>query len=407
MNKRLGSIALLSLAFFMWGFLTSLNDILIPHLKALFELNYTQAMFVQFVFFAAYAVLSVPLGKLVFKFGHKWSIVLGFFITMLACFLFIPAAYSSLYAFFLFSLIILGGGITLLQVAANPYASLLGNPKTAASRLTLMQALNSLGTTVGPLFGSVLILSVAVNQASHRQLVESIEKPYLILGSVMLILGLLFTLFPLQKVEGTMVDKKTKAHLDETGYKYTFRQKHLYLGCIAIFVYVGAEVSIGSFLVNYFERPFIGGLTAAQAAKYVAFYWGGAMIGRFIGSFFLKIVKPPKLLSFNAIVAMILVIISISSSYSIAMWSILAVGLFNSIMFPTIFGLAHRELHHNSTYGSALLCTSIVGGAIIPIFQGVVADYLGIQIAFIIPVICYGYILFYGLYGYNKNISLG
>ncbi len=407
MNKRLFSLCLLPLAFFMWGALTALNDVLIPHLKNLFSLNYTESMLVQFVFFATYALLSIPMGKLVFKVHHKYGIVLGFLLTGIACLGFIPAAASSLYIFFLGSLTLLGAGITLLQVAANPYAALLGEPKTASSRLTFMQALNSLGTTLAPILGGLLILSVTVAGATHQQLVTSIQKPYLILAIVMFAIGLIFMLTPLKKVDNDeLVNKKTKL-LEKVGYLETLKNKHLLLGCIGIFVYVGAEVSIGSFLINYLEQPYVEGLTAEKAANYVAFYWGGAMLGRFIGAYLLEKISPVKAIAFNAACAAILVIMSILTTHEVALWSIIAVGLFNSILFPTIFSLAHRELGENSTYGSALLCTSIVGGAIIPVIQGFFADRIGIHCAFFVPVLCYIYIFYYGIKGYNKRIPLG
>lgn len=404
-NKRIFSLSLLPIAFFMWGALTALNDVLIPHLKSLLSLNYTQAMLVQFVFFATYALVSIPMGKLVFKIHHKWSIVVGFFATGIACLGFIPAAATSVYTIFLVSLVLLGAGITLLQVAANPYVALLGEPKTASSRLTVMQALNSLGTTVAPIFGGLLILSIVVGQASHQQLVESIQKPYLILAITMFLIGAIFMLSPLKRMSDSHI-RVGKSTSKKTGYLETLKQKHLLLGCIGIFLYVGAEVSIGSFLINYFEQPYIAGVTAKKAATYVSLYWGGAMVGRFIGSYILKKISPAKMVAFNASMAIILVLLSILTTHYIAMWSIILVGLFNSILFPTIFSLAHRELHLNSTYGSALLCTAIVGGAIIPIIQGFFADLIGIHYAFFVPMLCYIYIFYYGIKGYDKKVAL-
>lgn len=346
------------------------------------------------------------MGKLVFKLKYKWGIVIGFFITGIACLSFVPTAALSLYIFFLGGLVLLGAGITLLQVAANPYAALLGEPKTASSRLTIMQALNSLGTTLAPVFGSALILSVNVARATHQQIIASIQKPYFILAIIMFVIGLIFMFSPLKKVVDNS-DEKPKIERDEKiGYLQTLKHKHLLQGCIGIFVYVGAEVSIGSFLVNYFEQSNIGGLSAEAAANYVAFYWGGAMVGRFIGAYVLGRLSPPKALTFNAAGAAILVLISMFTTHQIAIWSILLVGLFNSIMFPTIFGLALRELHGNSTYGSALLCTSIVGGAILPIIQGVFADKIGIHYAFFVPILCYLYIFYYGIKGYDKQVVL-
>jgi FHS family L-fucose permease-like MFS transporter len=390
----------------MWGVLTVLNDTLIPHLKSLFSLNYTEAMLVQFVFFATYAVLSIPMGKLVFKLNYKWSIVIGFFITAVACLGFIPAARLQLYGFFLGSLVLLGAGITLLQVAANPYAALLGKPKTAASRLTFMQALNSLGTTIGPIIGGFFILSVATLHATKHQMAVSVEKPYFILGIVMVVIGLIFTFSKLQKATDNSQISHPDIKQEHLGYWAALKNKHLFLGCIGIFLYVGAEVSIGSFIINYAESLYVGITDVSKAVTAVALYWGGAMIGRFIGAVALEKISPAKAIAFNATCAAILVIISMLTFHKVALFSIIAVGLFNSILFPSIFGLASRELHHNTTYGSALLCTAIVGGAIVPVIQGFFADKIGMHHAFFIPVLCYLYIIYYGLKGYDKSVAL-
>ncbi len=407
------ALTVLTTLFFMWGFLTCLNDILVPHLKSVFSLNYTKAMFIQFSFFAAYFIVSLPSGIIVEKIGYKKGIIIGLLTAGIGCLVFYPAAGTRSYPLFLLALFILASGITLLQVAANPYVAILGKPETASSRLNLTQAFNSLGTTIAPYFGSLLILSLAtksveelakMNSAdlSAYQLAEAsaVQVPYLGLAAALFVIAALIASFKLPKIEASSVsssdgDGKSYDDLHPSAWKY----KHLLLGAVAIFVYVGAEVSIGSFLVNYFGQPDIMGLAEAEAGKFVSFYWGGAMIGRFIGSAVQRKIKPGYVLSFNAIFASLLVVVSMLTNGYVAMWSILLVGLFNSIMFPTIFTLAINGLGKHTGQGSGILCMAIVGGAIIPVIQGVFADNIGIHHAFILPVICYFFIAYYGVRG--------
>ena len=407
------ALMVLTSLFFMWGFLTALNDILIPHLKAVFSLNYTEAMLVQFVFFAAYFIVSLPSGFIVEKIGYKRGIVIGLITAGIGCMAFYPAASIRSYPIFLTAFFILASGITLLQVAANPYVSILGKAQTASSRLNLTQAFNSLGTTVAPYFGSILILAVAVKSAAEiskmsptnlslYQLTEasSVQVPYLGLAAALFILAAVIAAIklPIIKAETNNDNSEfgTFDHLHESAWKY----RHVLLGALAIFVYVGAEVAIGSFLVNYLGEKNIGGLTETQAGKYVSFYWGGAMVGRFIGSAVLRKVNPGKVLGFNAFVASFLVVVTMAFSGHVAMWAILLVGLFNSIMFPTIFTLGIAGLGKHTGQGSGIIIMAIVGGAIIPVFQGILADSVGIHHAFILPVICYLYIAYYGLKGH-------
>jgi FHS family L-fucose permease-like MFS transporter len=409
------ALTVLTSLFFMWGFITCLNDILIPHLKAVFTLNYTQVMFIQFSFFTAYAIVSLPAGILVEKIGYKNGIVIGLITTGIGSLLFYPAAGYQSFGMFLGALFILASGITLLQVAANPYVAILGKPETASSRLNLTQAFNSLGTTVAPLFGSLLILSVAVKTSeeikalSKQQLTEyqltqasAVQTPYLLIAAVLFVIAAVFAVIKLPKIEASEVGSSSgdgTSHQDKHDSAWKFR--HLVLGAIAIFVYVGGEVSIGSFLVNYLGQPFIAGLKEADAGKFVSFYWGGAMVGRFLGSYLQTKIKPNLYLAFNAFVAASLVIISMLTFGQVAMWSILAVGFFNSIMFPTIFTLAIDGLGKHTGQASGILCTAIVGGAILPVIQGHFADTIGIHHAFFIPVLCYLYIAYYGLKGYK------
>jgi FHS family L-fucose permease-like MFS transporter len=411
------ALTVLTSLFFMWGFLTCLNDIIIPHLKAVFDLNYAQAMLIQFSFFTAYFVVSLPSGWFVEKFGYKAGIIVGLVTAAVGCILFYPAAGERSYEIFLIALFILASGITLLQVAANPYVAILGRPETASSRLTLTQAFNSLGTTVAPLFGSWIILSNAVKTPAELNVMSAVEveayraaeaasvqNPYIGLASALLIVAFVFGLFKLPRVEASEAASES-GHNQDHLHPSAWRYRHLVLGAIAIFVYVGGEVAIGSFLVNYISQPSIGDMSVAEAGRYVSFYWGGAMVGRFIGSAVMRSVAPGRVLTIHAVAVMMLVITAILSTGHVSMWAILAVGLFNSIMFPTIFTLAIHGLGRHTGQGSGILCMAIVGGAIVPVLQGVLADSIGIQSAFIIPVLCYAYIAYYGARGHRPALA--
>lgn len=387
------ALVILTSLFFMWGFITCLNDILIPHLKALFQLNYTQIMLVQFTFFGAYFLVSLPSGWLIGKIGYQKGIVVGLATTGVGALLFLPAAAFISYGLFLFGFFVLASGITVLQVAANPYVAILGRPETASSRLNLTQAFNSLGTTIAPLFGAFMILEN--NFTSVEEEAAAVKIPYLMIAVVLFAIAILFSLIKLPKIE---TEQKTKA---STGSAWQYR--HLVLGAIGIFVYVGSEVSIGSFLVNFFNQPEIAGFSEAEAGKYVAFYWGGAMVGRFIGSAIQSKIMPNKVLAFNAVMAIVLVALTMFFTGSMAMWAIILVGLFNSIMFPTIFTLSIEGLGEHTSQGSGILCMAIVGGALIPLLMGYFADTIGIQTAFIIPLLGYVYILFYGIKGFRRK----
>ncbi|WP_064791458.1 sugar MFS transporter [Shewanella woodyi] len=399
-SYRFALVSLTSL-FFMWGFITCLNDILIPHLKAVFSLNYTQAMLIQFCFFGAYFLVSIPAGRLVKKLGYQKGIVTGLIIASLGSALFYPAAEFETYGLFLGALFVLASGITILQVAANPYVNALGSSETASSRLNLTQAFNALGTTVAPYFGAVLILSVATEASSalaHSAEAEVVKLPYLLLSGLLAVLALVFAKLKLPVIQ-SHIDLNSGETVTYKGRTGALQSTHLVLGAVGIFVYVGAEVSIGSFLVNFLGESHIGGLKESEAAQLITYYWGGAMVGRFIGSAVMQKVAAGKVLAFNAAMAAILVAVAMLSSGDIAMWAILAVGLFNSIMFPTIFSLALRDLGPHTSQGSGVLCLAIVGGAILPLLQGITADAIGIQQAFFLPILCYAFILFYGVKG--------
>jgi MFS transporter, FHS family, L-fucose permease len=400
------AMAMVTTLFFMWGFLTVLNDILIPHLKSIFTLNYAEVMLIQFSFFSAYFVFAFPSGKLIERVGYKKSMVAGLFTMAAGALLFIPAASAPSFPLFLTALIVLAAGMTILQVSANPYVAVLGPPKTASSRLNLAQAFNSLGTTIGPKIGGLLILSGAPLAAGvlagmtesqlHAYRIEqaaSVKVPYLIFALTLIALGIVMALFKLPDMSAEHTGDASGSHGS------VWRHRHLVLGAIGIFVYVGAEVSIGSFLVNYFSQPNIGNLSLQAAAGYVSFYWGGAMIGRFIGSALLQKIRTGTLLGIFAIVACLLVCTSMLFFGHVAVWSIIAVGLFNSIMFPSIFTLSIEGLGPLTGEGSGILVAAIVGGAIIPELQGVIADRIGIHHAFFLPAICYIYIAYFAFRG--------
>jgi FHS family L-fucose permease-like MFS transporter len=405
-------LAMVTTLFFMWGFLTSLNDILIPHLKSIFELNYAKAMLIQFAFFTSYFVFSLPSGKLIDAVGYKKAMVAGLFTMGIGALIFIPAASVPSFPLFLSALIVLAAGMTILQVSANPYVAVLGPEKTASSRLNLAQAFNSLGTTIGPKLGGLIILSSTVIgaevlrqmpaadlQAYRIQQASSVKMPYLVFALALMALGVAIALFKLPRIAS--VEQKNTAKHDSV-----WRHPALLLGALGIFVYVGAEVSIGSFLVNYFSQPDIGNMSERVASGFVSFYWGGAMVGRFIGSWLQQYIKPGKVLGVAALLAAVLVVASMLTLGHVAMWTIIAVGLFNSVMFPTIFTLAIEGLGPLTGDGSGLLVAAIVGGAIIPELQGMLADRIGIHHAFFLPILCYFYITYYAFIGSNKKPTI-
>ena len=403
-------MAMVSTLFFAWGFLTCLNDILIPHLKSIFDFNYAVVMLVQFAFFSSYFVFSIPSGKIVEVIGYKRSMVTGLLTMAAGAILFVPAASIRSFPLFLTALIVLAAGMTVLQTSANPYVAILGPPRTASSRLNLTQAFNSLGTTLAPIFGSLLILGAvnappsaeimrAINEdalhAYRIQQAAAIRAPYIGLSVALVLLALAVGLFKLPVIE------YAEAHGEQTGS--IWRHRRLLLGAVAIFVYVGAEVAIGSLMTNYFSQKDIGDLSLQDAAGYLKYYWGGAMLGRFAGSALLQRLRTQTLLAFNAVAAALLVAVSMLSFGHLAMWSLILVGLCNSIMFPSIFTLAIEGLGPLTGKASGLLVAAIVGGAVVPELQGILADHIGIHHAFILPVLCYAYILFFALKGVSAQ----
>lgn len=431
-NKYLLPFIVVTTLFFMWGLITVLVDSLVPRLRDVFELTYFQSGIIQFAFFTAYAVFSVPGGMLISKIGYKQGAITGLITIGVACLIFYPAAEFRVFGVFLLAMFVLAGGITILQVAANPYIAALGPVKTASSRLNLAQAFNSLGTTIAPLLSAAFILSSNVLSSSEIDLLSESERlsyyitessavqgPFLVLAGVIFVLAIAFAAFKLPQI----ISHDEKVH---GNYKVALKKKHLMYGAFGIFVYVGAEVSIGSYLINYFldldieklvsNSSLMSGLASGLssifsdvdlanmsvsqlAGTFVFFYWGGAMVGRFLGSAILQKVPAGTLLALYGTINVGLLIISMISGGYLAMWSILAIGLFNSIMFPTIFTLAIDNLKEHTAQGSGILCTAIVGGAIIPPLYGKIADIAGLQLALIFIALCYTYIAWYGKIG--------
>jgi FHS family L-fucose permease-like MFS transporter len=393
-RKRVASGVLIAL-FFAIGFLTCLCDILLPHLKAVFTLNYKQAALVQSCFFAAYFVMSPPSGYLIHRLGYKRAIVVGFAAAAAGCLGFYPAAEWRSYPLFLFALFVLASGFTLLQVAANPYVAILGPRETASSRLTLTQAFNSVGTTIAPQVGAWLILP-SIASAGERS-ASSVEVPYLAFAATLVVFAAILGLLRLPDGRPP-VDERTKG-------KSAWSHAPLVLGAVGIFMYVGAEVAIGGYLVNYLRDPAVAGLDEQVAARCLSLYWGGAMVGRFVGAALLRKWKPRYVLAIFATLAFTMVLASVTSTGSVAMVTILAVGLFNSIMFPTIFTLAIDGLGEATEQGSGILCMAIVGGAILPPLLGAVADRVNLHVAFVVPLAPYAYILWYGLHGSVRRVA--
>jgi FHS family L-fucose permease-like MFS transporter len=387
-------LAIVTALFFMWGLLTSLNDILIPYLRSLYNLTYVEAMLVNSAFFSTYFLVSMPAGSLVRRTGYKAGAVIGLAVCAAGAALFYPAA-SSGYAVFLFAFFVLAAGVTVLQVAANPYVTVLGKPATASSRLNLTQSFNSFGAFLGPLVGRALILSnvpkaadpAHVTAAEKVAQAHAVQGPYLWLAGTLALLAVLFAVIRLPVIRDGDAG-------DATGS--IFKQKRLMLGVLAIFLYVGAEVSIGSVLINFMGDPKIAGLSAEAAAQYLSLYWGGAMVGRFIGSAVMRKISAGKVLAFNAAVCVALLFATTFGHGSFAMYAVLTVGLFNSIMFPTIFSMGVHKLGPLTSRGSGLLVMAIVGGAVVPVIQAQAADMIGVQTSFLIPVVCYAYILYFG-----------
>lgn len=390
--------------FFIFGGITSLNDVIIPKLKELFTLNYTQAMLVQFCFFTAYLVIGIPGAALVKRIGYMRGAVAGLLTMMAGCLLFIPASQTATYGVFLFALFVLASGVVIVQVVSNPLISLLGKAETAHSRLTFAQAFNSLGTTVFPFFGAILILgslaSISADQLSGAELdayrtaeTQAIVNGYLGLAVALAIVAAVVWMFR-NKLQGEKHEPSSLLG----GFSLLKRPRFGY-GALCIFLYVGAEVAIGSLIVNYLMQAHVMGLQEQAAGKLIGLYWGGAMIGRFIGSAILRMVSPGMVLAFVSAGAISLILISTNTSGTVSGYALLAIGLMNSIMFPTIFTLACEKLGSRAADGSGIINVAIFGGAVIPLLTGVVADATGsLAAALILPAICYAIIAGFGIF---------
>ncbi len=383
-------LSFMTMLFFLWGFITVLNDILIPHLKTLFALNYTQVMLIQFCFFGAYFLVSIPAGKFVQSVGYKNGIIGGLVLAAIGCCLFYPAAEFHRYSFFLVALFVLASGITILQVSANPYVAALGAEKNASSRLNLAQGLNSLGATLAPVAGGIIFFTALNQLTPEAEQIGSVQFAYLSIAASLLVVAVIFALIKLPTLS---IENSTSR--DKPNQHKIIRAKHLVGGVVAIFFYVGAEVSIGSFIVNYFAEPSLGGLAERKASELLSYYWGGAMIGRFIGAYITRYVAANKAVLFNVCCIILLLITTMLSQGTLAIVAVLAIGLFNSILFPTIFTMAIASLKELTSRGSGLLCLAIVGGAIIPVLQGIVADLTDVQSSFVVPMIAYSSLVFY------------
>jgi MFS transporter, FHS family, L-fucose permease len=390
--------------FFIFGGITSLNDIIIPKLKELFTLSYTQAMLVQFCFFTAYLVIGLPGAALVKRIGYMRGAVAGLLLMMTGCLLFIPASQTATYGVFLLALFVLASGVVIVQVVSNPLISLLGRAETTHSRLTFAQAFNSLGTTVFPYFGAILILgglaAVSADKLSGLELdaYRTAESQAIVNGYLGLAVALAIVAGVVWMFRNTLKGEQHEPSSLLGGFKLLSRARFGY-GALCIFLYVGAEVSIGSLIVNYLMQAHVMGLEEQAAGKLIGLYWGGAMVGRFIGSAVLRVVSPGMVLAFVSAGAIILILVSISTMGSVSGYSLLAIGLMNSIMFPTIFSLACEKLGPRAADGSGIINVAIFGGAVIPLLTGMIADATGsLAQALILPAICYAIIAGFGLF---------
>ncbi|HSY34240.1 MAG TPA: sugar MFS transporter [Acidobacteriaceae bacterium] len=397
--------------FFMVGFLTCLNDIVSPHLRSIFALDYAQTQSIPFFFFSSYFVFSYPAGKIVERFGYKKSMVVGLLVMALGALGFLPAAHLATFALFLTALVVLAAGMTVVQVAINPYVTVIGPAATASSRLNLAQAFNSVGTFIAPFIGTYLILRNTMAPATREQLLamsavqrqayrvlqaSSVQTPYLIITIGLVLLALALAAIKLKPQTGhtdLTQDFRPGAFAEALSAPTSiWKHKWVLFGALGIFTYVGAEVSIGNLLVNYMGLPQIAGLPESIAGYFLMCYWGGAMLGRFVGSAVLQRVRTGPVLTVAAVGAFTLVVISLLTHGHLAMIALLAVGFCNSIMFPSIFTLGIQDLGPLTSKGSSILIGAILGGAIIPKLQGIVADHIGLHPSFFIPAICYIYI---------------
>ena len=387
----------LGVLYFMMGLITCLNDTLVPFFKSGFTLSYAGSSLVQFYFFLTYGIMSIPAGKLVERVGYQQGMVLGFSIAAFGALLFFPASILHIYSLFLAALFILAIGIVLLQVAANPYVTILGPAKTASSRLTMVQGVGSIGTTIAPILGTYFILADLDTSSGSS---EAVRYPYLGIAGMLILIA-----FTVSRLKLPVIKMAPTQQLAEENQpvKSIFSFRNLNFGAIAIFVYVGAEVSIGTFLTNYIAD--ILKIEVKDASNYVAIYWGSMLVGRLIGAFALKTLKPSYVLSICAAMSILLISISITNTGQLAIWSMILIGFFNSVMFAIIFSLSVDGLGKFTTRASGILSTAIVGGAVVSFLQGLLIDSYSWPVAFMLPLLCYLFILFYGLKGYQSKYN--
>jgi MFS transporter, FHS family, L-fucose permease len=387
--------------FFAFGGITSLNDVIIPKLKGLFTLTYGEVMLVQSAFFAAYFIISIPAAALVRRIGYMRSAVVGLLTMTVGCLLFIPASSFGLFGLFLLALFVLASGITTVQVVANPLISMLGPARTASSRLTFAQAFNSLGTTLFPYVGSILILGSLATidpttlSGAALDAFRGVETRVVVHTYIGLAIALVLLAAGVWLERKRLVEAPAAPTPILRAFNLLARPRFAF-GALCIFLYVGGEVAIGSLIVNYLEQKSVLGIAADLAGKHLIYYWGGAMVGRFIGSWLLRLFSPGKVLACAATAVIVLLTVSANTVGMVSGWSLLAIGLFNSIMFPTIFTLASEGLGTRAAEGSGVICVAIVGGAIIPLVTGNAADLWGLKLALIVPAACYCTILAYG-----------
>jgi FHS family L-fucose permease-like MFS transporter len=392
----LGPFITVAILFFIFGFITNLNMALVPHLKSIFDLPYAWAMLVESAFFLAYFVFSSPTSKLIETIGYKRTMVVSLFIQVVGCLMFVPAAKMVSFPLFLTAVFVVGAGVTALQTAANPYVAILGPEHSAPVRLTLAQALNSVGGTIAPLVAGAYILTDPAKMVSKAAIADTVRGPYIAIAGGLLILGLAVAFMNLPHIEQTQAFRPAKAG-DPILSRSIWAYKHTVLGAVGIFLYVGVEVGLASIAVNYFKTQ---GVDSAKTASFlVSLYWFGALIGRLLGSWALTKIKSNKLLGAFGTLAAISMVVSMSTTGQTAIWSLVLCGFFNSIMFPNIFALAIKGLGPMTSKGSGLVMTAVVGGAVVPALIGYAADKVGIQYSFVIPIICYLFIAYYGLWG--------
>lgn len=405
------ALGLLASLFFMWGFITVINNTLLPHLRSVFDLSYTQTTLIESMWFIAYFVASIPSAKLIERIGYQKSLVVGLGIMAAGALIMVPAARIPSYGVTLTALFIIASGITLLQVAANPYVAVVGNPETASSRLNLVQALNSAGTMLAPMFGAYLILGRSVGGTAKVGTVltpaerladaQSVQLPYLIVAAVLVVLAIVIARFPLPAM-GQATQRVAK---EERRNHSLWSHRNLVLGVPAIFIYLIAEIGVANLFVNFVSQPDIADLTHEQAGRYLTFLWAGMMVGRFVGSAIMQKVKAEHVLAAVSIGAFIVMLITSFATGPVAMWSLISVGLFHSIMFPTIFTLGIKGLGPLTEEGSGLLVMAIAGGALV-VVQGWLADSFGLQISFLLTAACELYVLFYALWGSRPTHAL-